>query len=1259
MTQGFAPSRKRLPTAVVTTDIAVEAPPELPPPASQGPWRRLLPVVLSAGTAAVMAAVFFSRSAVPHNSAFLAFPVLMLVSVALTVIARRGPQRGRTIAANRVAYFGYLDTLRKRVGDLAAAQRLSLGLDYPDPDTLWTLIGGPRMWERRPDDPDFCRVRVGIGTAALSTRLVAPQTLPAERSDPITAAGVRSFLDTHSTIAEAPLVVPLHGTGTVTVAGDLSRVRGLLRAIVCQLAVQHAPDQLLIVGAIDDQHRAHWDWLKWLPQNQHPTAADAVGPARMVYPSLAEAQKGLVGALAAQVVIIVDAEEHATAAAAPGVTILAAEAAGASSVLTIRYRGESQALARPDRMDPVDALICARRLARYRVAGVGTGDGSGWPSLLGIGDVTRFDPITLWCRQAREDRLRVPLGTTVDGGPLELDIKEAAENGMGPHGLCVGATGSGKSELLRTVALGMMARNSPETLNLLLVDFKGGATFLDLARAPHVSAVITNLADEAPLVARMRDALAGEMSRRQQLLRTAGQVSVATYERARRDGAPLAALPTLFIIVDEFSELLSQHPDFADMFVAIGRLGRSLGMHLLLASQRLDEGRLRGLEAHLSYRICLKTLSASESRTVLGTLDGYELPNAPGAGFLRSGAGELIGFQTAFVSGPMHEGRRATVIAEAGPPSVRRFTTQTSGPVTRTTGRAPERTLLRVVLDRIAGHGPPAHPVWLAPLGAAPAVDTLLCDAGSAAADLVVPIGIVDCPFEQRRMPLVVDVSGAAGNVAIVGAPQSGKSTALRTLITALAATHDPGQLQFYCLDFGGGALSSVGGLPHVGAVAGRAEPQLARRIIAEVESVVHNREAVFRHRSVDSIARYRQLRREQGAVSHIDPFGDVLLVIDGWAGLRRHFGDLEDSITALAVQGLSFGVHVVISASRWAELRPSLKDQMGTRIELRLGDPAESELDRKRAHQVPRDRPGRGLSRDGLHTLVALPRLDGIESTAGLAEAVVRVVDMIRGQHDGMAAPPVPLLPTRVDHDAVLARAGDELRPHILLGLEERRLQPVAVDFGRHPHLLVLGDNECGKTGVLRILCREIIRTKTAAQAQLLMVDFRRALLGVVESEHLGGYAMSPPALTALLPNLLDLLDRRMPPPDASQAQLRARSWWSGPDIYVVVDDYDLVATATRNPLTALLEYLPYARDLGLHLIVARRSAGAERALFEPLLAGLRDLGCMGLMMSRRPDQAVLFGTGRPAPLPPGRGILVSGTGDEQLVQVGWSPPL
>ncbi len=1202
-------------------EIAVAAPPEVPRPATPGLLVRVLPVVVSVVAAGVMAVAYFSGSGLTRSPTFLAFPMMMLVSVALTAVTGRG--RGTGIDADRADYLGYLSSLRKTVSETAAAQRSSLMRAHPDPDTLWTLIGGPRMWERRPDDSEFCLVRVGMGTRPLATRLVAPEGRPPERSDPITVAALDQFLRAHSTIADAPIAIPLGGGLGLTIDGDPAVVRGLLRAMICQLAVLHAPDHLLIVGVIGDRNRADWDWLKWLPHNQHPGCSDAVGSARMVYQTLAEAQSALAGVRPPRLVVIVDADERAVAGA-EGVTTLAVGTGGDGSPLLIGDRGEAEELRRPDQMDPADALACARRLAAHRVKH-GHRD-PGWPDLVGIGDVLGFDPSAWWRGRDHHARLRVPIGTTVDGTQVELDIKEPAANGMGPHGLCVGATGSGKSELLRTVALGMIARNSPEVLNLLLVDFKGGATFLDFASAPHVAAVITNLSDEAPLVARMRDALGGEMNRRQQLLRTAGNfVSVASYEEARRTGAQLTALPTLFIIVDEFSELLSQHPDFADMFVAIGRLGRSLGMHLLLASQRLDEGRLRGLDAHLSYRVCLKTLSASESRTVLGTLDAYQLPNTPGVGFLRSGTGELIRFQSAFVSGPL---RTDAPAAGQAPPTVLLFTSRTAGPVTPAVGGdpTPARSVLQAVLDRMSGQGPPAHQVWLPPLGAAPALASLLPDAQSGPGGLAVPIGVVDRPFEQSRAPLMVELSGAAGNVAVVGAPRSGKSTALRTLITALAATHDAARVQFYCLDFGGGALASVRTLPHVGAVAGRAEPQLVVRMIAELESVVRSREA--------------RPTSATGAAG----CADVFLVVDGWASLRHEFEELEGPITALAVQGLSFGMHVVLSASRWAEIRPSLKDQIGTRIELRLGDPADSEIDRRQAQQVPRDRPGRGLSREGLHMMIALPiDMGGLGLRGGRGESV---------------APPIPLLPERVDYDTVVHRAGAEPVGGILLGVEERRLRLAAVDFERRSHLLVLGDNECGKTTALRILCRDIIRTKTAAQAQLLIVDFRRTLFDIAESEHVGGHAMSPAALGALLPGLLDLLQRRMPPPHASRAQLRARSWWSGPDIYVVVDDYDLVATPANNPLTPVLEYLPHATDLGLHLIVARRSGGAARALFEPLLAGLRDLGCMELMMSGYPDDAAVFGSGRPAPLPPGRGVLVNRPGDEQVVQVAWSPP-
>ncbi|MFC7575453.1 FtsK/SpoIIIE domain-containing protein [Klenkia terrae] len=319
------------------------------------------------------------------------------------------------------------------------------------------------------------------------------------------------------------------------------------------------------------------------------------------------------------------------------------------------------------------------------------------------------------------DQLRVPIGVGADGAPLELDLKESAQDGVGPHGLLVGATGSGKSELLRTLVLALACTHDSETLNFVLSDFKGGATFTRLDRLPHTSAVITNLADELPLVDRMTDAINGELVRRQELLRSAGNyASLRDYERARLSGVPLAPLPSLLIVCDEFSELLSAKPDFIDMFVQIGRVGRSLGVHLLLASQRLEEGRLRGLDTHLSYRIALRTNSAMESRVVLSAPDAFELPRAPGFGYVKFGTDPLERFRAAYVSGTYRRASAAPDVGTSAGPAVLAYESSYVAPALPVPTEdddadVPDPTevdtlgesLLDVLVDRLEGQGTP------------------------------------------------------------------------------------------------------------------------------------------------------------------------------------------------------------------------------------------------------------------------------------------------------------------------------------------------------------------------------------------------------------------------------------------------------------------------------------------------------------------------------------------------------------------------
>ncbi|MDO3638934.1 type VII secretion protein EccCa [Mycolicibacterium arseniciresistens] len=1256
--------------AVADGDIAVQPPPEVPHVTPANPLARLLPVAMVVAAGGMMVLYFTSGASGPRSPMYLLFPVMMVLSLVGTLAYGLRGARTAELDQGRRNYLRYLQALDRAAAETARAQHRSSHWRHPPPDGLWTLAGGARMWERAPTDDDFGHVRLGLGTQPLSTRLIAPPARPVEEPDPVATSAVDRLIGSRGIVTDVPVAVDLFRGDAIAVTGAGDAVRTLLRAVLCQVAVLHGPEHVRIAAVTDPTTGPCWDWLKWFPHHRHPDTFDGAGPARMTYTTVAAARDAAADLLdgCAGIVIVVDLAvpeipEPLRSQTGAAVTVLLVAAAGTTPRGTTPWIVDGGVLTLDDGqrvladgLDAAAAVACARRLAPYLPVAAEADDPllsrTDWPALVGI-DLTHLDTADVWRSRDAAAQLRVPVGVSEHGEPVHIDVKEAAHRGMGPHGLCIGATGSGKSEFLRTLTLGMLVSHPPDRLNVILIDFKGGATFLGFDRAAHVSAVITNLADEAHLVARMKDALSGEVTRRQEALRAAGNFAdIAEYHRAKARRPDLPALPSLLIVVDEFSELLSQHPDFAELFVAIGRLGRSLGMHLLLASQRLDEGRLRGLDNHLSYRVCLKTFSAGESRAVLGVPDAHHLPGAPGAAYLRTATGELIRFQTAYVSGTAVEPVRSSATAPIAVPF-------SAVPVPRPPaeagpGASSGRSVLDTVLDRLAGHGTPAHRVWLPPLTEPPTLDQLLTHGGLGA--LTVPIGLVDRPFKQRRDLVTAVLSGAEGNVAVVGGPRSGKSTALRTLALALAATSDPRDVQLYCLDFGGGALAALHALPHVGAVAGRHESDLVRRTVAELESVVRARELGFRELDIDSVSEFRRRRAAGDPAVAADPFGDVFLVVDGWAVVRQDFEGLDAAITALAAQGLSFGVHVVLAASRWADIRPALKDQLGTRIELRLGDPAESEMDRRRARDLVDCPPGRGITRDGADFTIALPRLDGVAGPAGLADALADGAQYLRARHHGRGAAPIRLLPARVELSELTAAAA--LGGPVVLGVGERRLAAVTLDFDEQSHLIVLGEPGCGKTSTLRTLCAEIVRTRDARCAELVIVDYRRTLLGVVETDHLRAYLMSVGAVNAHLPALLERLRGRLPGDEVTQRQLRDRSWWSGPEIYLVVDDYDLVAGSAGHPLTALVDYLPHAKDIGLHVVVARRSGGAARAMFDPLLSQLRDLGTMGLLMSVQPEDGVLLGSVRPAVRPPGRAVLLARTADEQIVQVGWTEP-
>ncbi|HEX8860505.1 MAG TPA: type VII secretion protein EccCb, partial [Actinomycetes bacterium] len=600
--------------------------------------------------------------------------------------------------------------------------------------------------------------------------------------------------------------------------------------------------------------------------------------------------------------------------------------------------------------------------------------------------------------------LRAPIGEPLGGSsraPVMLDLKEAAAGGMGPHGLLVGATGSGKSELLRTLVAGLALTHPPELLSLVLVDFKGGAALTGLAGLPHTAGLITNLQADPRTVDRARAALQGELERRQRLLRDAGDLdSVEAYQRTRSADPTLEPLPRLLIVVDEFGELLAAHPEFLELFTAIGRTGRSLGIHLLLASQRLEAGRLRGLDSHLRYRICLRTFSPADSAAVLGAPDAYFLPPAPGHGLLKVDSGPHLRFKSLLVSGlsraaamgraaiapelplvlpfdPLIEpARPGGPDARSGRPASGSEADGAAGPPAPP-GSGHLEAVVRAMAPVVRA-GRRTHRIWLPPLEATIPLDQVVELGGSPRSPgrpgwLRVPVGIVDRPFDQSQEPLLLDFTGQSGHLAIAGAPRSGKSTLLATLIAGFALTHRPDEAQSYCVDLGGGLLHELAGLPHVGAVLGIREPGEVRRLVRDLLAILVEREEGFRRHGIDSMPAWHRWRAAMPPAER-DRYGEVFLVIDNWSRFRQAFPDLEPEIEALAAGGLHYGVHLVVAANRWPDLRLALRDNIGGRLELRLNDPVESEIDRAAAARLPDRLPGRGLTPAGDEFQTAVP---------------------------------------------------------------------------------------------------------------------------------------------------------------------------------------------------------------------------------------------------------------------------------------------
>ncbi|CKN06198.1 FtsK/SpoIIIE family protein [Mycobacterium tuberculosis] len=581
-----------------------------------------------------------------------------------------------------------------------------------------------------------------------------------------------------------------------------------------------------------------------------------------------------------------------------------------------------------------------------------------------------------------------------------------------------------------------------------------------------------------------------------------------------------------------------------------------------------------------------------------------------------------------------------------------------------------------VIIDQLRKIKFEPYRLWQPPLTQPVAIDDLVNrflgrpwhkEYGSAC-NLVFPIGIIDRPYKHHQPPWTVDTSGPGANVLILGAGGSGKTTALQTLICSAALTHTPQQVQFYCLAYSSTALTTVSRIPHVGEVAGPTDPYGVRRTVAELLALVRERKRSFLECGIASMEMFRRRKfgGEAGPVPD-DGFGDVYLVIDNYRALAEENEVLIEQVNVIINQGPSFGVHVVVTADRESELRPPVRSGFGSRIELRLAAVEDAKLVRSRfAKDVP-VKPGRGMvavnyvrldsdPQAGLHTLVARPALGSTPDNVFECDSVVAAVSRLTSAQ----APPVRRLPARFGVEQVRELASRDTRQGVGAGgiawaISELDLAPVYLNFAENSHLMVTGRRECGRTTTLATIMSEIGRLYAPGassapppapgrpSAQVWLVDPRRQLLTALGSDYVERFAYNLDGVVAMMGELAAALAGREPPPGLSAEELLSRSWWSGPEIFLIVDDIQQLPPGFDSPLHKAVPFVNRAADVGLHVIVTRTFGGWSSAGSDPMLRALHQANAPLLVMDADPDEGFIRGKMKGGPLPRGRGLLMA----------------
>ena len=1254
----------RLDERHVPVQVVVPAPPK-------DPDRR--PVPMLAVLAPLVLGIVMWR--VTGSTTFLLFTLLSPVLVIGSFVTDRRTGR-RTSRASKALWRAQREVAETALAAAVRADEERRRREHPDAGQAIAAATGPglRLWERRRGDDDVLELRLGL----------------ADQPARVEAAG--DFAEGDTTARSVPVVVPLTSVGVLGIAGPRASALGLARWVVAQSATWHSPRDLSIVVLAAPESAADWEWVGPLPhcapvegqdcrallgltarqsssrvreltelleqrQRRASTRDDGPGPRVLVLVDGARALRNVPG--------LAHLLAQGPAFGIFGVCVetdprLLPEACSATAVLGPGADVELRQSDRPaltsaiaDLLSLPLARLVARALAplrddtRDRHGGAELPVTARWTDSVGItldgGDPDVEQVLARWAASGGGST-RAVLGEGNDG-VLAVDL-----SGDGPHALVAGTTGSGKSELLQTLLASLALANRPDELTFVLIDYKGGAAFGPCARLPHTVGLVTDL--DGALVERALASLTAELSRREAVLKTWGAKDVEEHRRlvgsvrgapgAHGSSAP-APLPRLVLVVDEFASLAEELPDFVGGLVGIAMRGRSLGVHLVLATQRPEGVVSADIRANTNLRICLAVTRDSESRDVLDSPVAASISRAtPGRGYVRTGHASLAAFQAGRVGG-----RRPVAGAGAGAPTVDVLPASELGdavprPVADDDGAEEPLTDLSLLVEACAAAarrlGLPEQPSpWLEPLpdvvlrrDLPPVEDPL---AGTPGRVPPLAYGLLDVPTEQRRAPLVLDLDRSS-HLMVLGSPRAGRTTALRAIAGAVATTASPDDVHLYGLDLGGGGLASLKALPHTGAVVTPDQPDRVERLLNWLGTEVVRRQQLLGQ------AGHSDLLEQRARSAPRDRLPHLLLLLDRWEAFLAAYQDLDagrlvELVLKLVREGPSVGLQLVITADR-SGVVGRIGSLVEERLLLRLADRGDYAALGVPSRSVPAHLPaGRGWSLRGAPVVAQVALLD--PDASGHAQAAA--LRALAGS-PAPAAPAGPAAPAAAAAPAGPAAPADPAGPAAPAGRAPRRFEalptavcradlPVAAEPG--DLVLGLGGDELDGVGLDAAATRAGVLIAgppgSGRSTALLTVAAALAELGLP----VVAVAPRPSPLRQLPGCVTELVDAAL-----------LTSLLGDGGVALVVDDAELLLD---SPLAPVLEQaVRRARDVGTVVVAAgttddllacyrgfvvdlRRSRTG--LLLSPQTAGDGDL--LGVRLSRSTGGDVI----------PGRGLL------------------